>query len=110
MKCLQCGTWTSVLETREVDEGHTLRRTRQCANGHRFQTFEVLPPIYKRDMQTVRQTRVAAQVRAATWRRDTEIARRVKTETHAAVAASMGLARATITKAVKRYNIVKVKP
>jgi transcriptional regulator NrdR family protein len=110
MKCTFCAAWTSVLETRETDSGHTLRRTRQCGNQHRFQTYEVLPPIYKRDPRTVRQTRVAAQVRAATWRRDVEIAKRVKTESHAAVAESMGLARATITKAVKRYNTVKAKP
>ena len=42
MKCDTCGTWTEVLETRQVDGGHTLKRTRRCGNGHRFPTFEVL--------------------------------------------------------------------
>jgi len=40
MKCLHCGAWSSVLETREI-KTHILRR-RQCANNHRFTTKEFL--------------------------------------------------------------------
>lgn len=36
MKCPTCNAWTSVLDTRET------RRRRECANGHRFTTREVL--------------------------------------------------------------------
>jgi transcriptional regulator NrdR family protein len=104
MKCYQCGAWTEVLETRKADRGHTLRRTRECANGHRFPTFEVFGPIYRKDPSTVRQTTVAAEVRAVTWRRDVEIARMARTETHAAVAVAHGLSRQAVTKAVKRIR------
>jgi hypothetical protein len=47
---------------------------------------------------------VAAEVRAVTWRRDVEIARMARTETHAAVAVAHGLSRQAVTKAVKRIR------
>lgn len=39
MKCPHCNAWTEVLSTR----GGT-RRRRECANGHRFTTQEVVVP------------------------------------------------------------------
>jgi transcriptional regulator NrdR family protein len=36
MKCPECGAWTEVRETRGP------RRRRECANGHRFSTEEVV--------------------------------------------------------------------
>lgn len=36
MKCPYCNAWTDVRQTREG------RRRRECANGHRFSTQEVL--------------------------------------------------------------------
>lgn len=36
MKCPQCNAWTDVRESRSG------RRRRECANGHRFVTVEVL--------------------------------------------------------------------
>lgn len=36
MKCPRCNAWTEVLRTREG-----IKRRRQCANGHRFNTIEV---------------------------------------------------------------------
>lgn len=104
MKCRTCGAWTEVLETRKADRGHTLVRTRQCANKHRFKSYEVLEPIYKRDPPTVRQTVVAAEVRAAQWRRDLEIVKRKKTETVAEIAANFGLTEAAIKKALVRMR------
>ncbi len=105
MNCTHCGAWTEVAETRQTDGGHTLRRTRRCANGHRFHTFEVLAPIYRRDPPTVRQTVVAAQVRALQWRRDSDMARRVAAgATHAEVAADFGVSRQAVTKAVRRVS------
>lgn len=106
MKCTTCGAWTDVAETRRVDEGYTLRRTRRCANGHRFATFEVLEPIYRRDPPTVRQTVVAAQVRAAQWRRYAEMVRLAAGSTHAEVAAAFGVCRQTVTKAVRRMQSI----
>ena len=46
MKCVFCGTWTEVRETRGT------RRRRECANGHRFFTNEVVElKISHRDRQ-----------------------------------------------------------
>lgn len=45
MKCPLCGTWTSVKETRS--ETFLVRRRRECANGHRAWTYEVLEAVYK---------------------------------------------------------------
>lgn len=36
MRCPKCNAWTDVLETRSP------RRKRQCANGHRFTTMELV--------------------------------------------------------------------
>lgn len=106
MKCWHCAAWTEVLETRQVDDGYTLRRRRQCANGHRFDTFEVLPPIYRRDPPTVRQTKVAAQVRAVIYRRDLGWARLARLgATHAEIAAGAGVSRQTVTKALRRVRL-----
>lgn len=43
MKCPLCNAWTSVKETRETAGGRT-RRSRLCANGHTFPTYETPPP------------------------------------------------------------------
>jgi transcriptional regulator NrdR family protein len=40
VKCPTCGVWSSILETRELIEG--LRRRRECANHHRFTTYETV--------------------------------------------------------------------
>lgn len=45
MKCPHCGAWSEVSETRATADG--MRRRRDCANGHRFTTFEVLPQVLK---------------------------------------------------------------
>lgn len=43
MKCTTCGTLrTKVLSTRSWLEGAMLKRRRECANGHRFTTIEVI--------------------------------------------------------------------
>lgn len=45
MKCIRCGVWTRVLETRS--QANTVdRRKRVCGNGHRFLTYEVTATIY----------------------------------------------------------------
>ena len=43
MKCPECGAWTDVIETRK-SEIYGYKRRRECANGHRFTTQEVIIP------------------------------------------------------------------
>jgi transcriptional regulator NrdR family protein len=43
MKCPVCGVWTVVKEARE-SVVHNYRRRRECANGHKFTTEEVVIP------------------------------------------------------------------
>jgi len=45
MKCPRCGASTEVKETRPF-EYETLRRRRECANGHRFTSVEVYREVY----------------------------------------------------------------
>lgn len=67
MKCPRCGAWSNVLDTRDGDH-LTLRRRRQCGNGHRFTTLEVLPTaLNRRDLAA---TARAAATAAARWARD----------------------------------------
>lgn len=39
MKCPTCNTWSDVLETRPTKDG--VKRRRECANLHRFTTYEM---------------------------------------------------------------------
>lgn len=43
LKCPECGVWTVVNEARPSDT-YGYRRRRECANGHRFTTQEVVIP------------------------------------------------------------------
>ena len=40
MNCPECGAWTTVSETRRTDSRY--RRRRECGNGHKFTTEEVV--------------------------------------------------------------------
>lgn len=40
MKCPECKAWTEVRESRGREGGYF--RTRECGNGHRFKTVELL--------------------------------------------------------------------
>lgn len=42
MKCPTCGAWSLVIDTRTKKEG--MRRRRECAEGHRFASLEVVVP------------------------------------------------------------------
>ncbi len=53
MKCPQCGAWTEVLETRGI------KRRRECGNGHRFTTEEIVVQGDSRDEAERR--RIAAE-------------------------------------------------
>lgn len=96
--------WSEVDETRQVDRGHTLKRTRRCANGHRFVTFEVFGPIYRRSPQTVRKTVVAAEVRAVLYRRNVAIARALQTAPAPVVAREFGLQRKAVNAIHRRFK------
>jgi transcriptional regulator NrdR family protein len=43
VKCPICNAWTEVKDTRVAGEFQTTRR-RECANGHRFSTVELVKP------------------------------------------------------------------
>ena len=49
MKCIRCGAWTSVLETRQDGKVGSVRRRRSCANGCKcFATYEISGVAYDR--------------------------------------------------------------
>lgn len=105
MKCDRCGAWTQVAETRQVDQGHTLRRTRVCANEHRFHTFEVVAPIYRKDPGVVAKAMRGIAERIATWKRDAAAAAMVRAgATHAEAARAFGVGRTAISKALARLS------
>lgn len=70
MQCPRCGAASDVLSTRP-SEHHSTRRRRQCHNGHRFATLEVLPAATSR--KTLQEAARAALAAAARWRRDRAI-------------------------------------
>lgn len=107
MKCDRCGAWTEVAETRRVDGGHTLRRTRVCANMHRFQTFEVIAPIYRGDRRRVLAALNAAADRLKLWARYVALSK-LAAEHGPSQAAKLGnTSRATVQRAIRA---VKPKP
>ena len=43
MKCPRCAAWSRVLETRSQDDGFTIRRRHECANGcEPFHTVQMI--------------------------------------------------------------------
>jgi transcriptional regulator NrdR family protein len=40
MNCPRCAAWTSVIETRKLQTNAVYRRL-ECANSHRFSTYEI---------------------------------------------------------------------
>lgn len=111
MKCPICAAWTNVKETRKADRGYTLRRTRACANEHRFQTYEVLTPVYRNDVPRVRQVVHAAEARGLRFRRDREIVRDVLSGTkNVDAAAKHGVTPSLVTLLKARALRQKAKP
>lgn len=58
MKCPECGVWSSVVETRDSSM-LGFRRRRECANGHRFTTQEVV--VTEEAMEQKQRDRLDAQ-------------------------------------------------
>jgi transcriptional regulator NrdR family protein len=103
MRCQACGAWSSVRETREADRGFTTKRTRVCANGHAFPTFEVSATVYRNDPRHVQQTVNAAEARALRAKRNAAIATACKTRSKTSVAAEFGLSRNYVSELVSRH-------
>lgn len=102
MNCGKCGTWSTVAETRKADRGFTLVRRRECANGHRFTTFEVLDTVYRRiHPSRAREARVAAEARAFRAKRNAAIVAARKTRPQATVAAEFGLTERSVSRIVR---------
>lgn len=72
MNCPRCGAYSAVLETRAGPLG-TTRRRRECANMHRFVTFEVLPQVLTAAGANAEKTYRAVKARVATWLRNAKI-------------------------------------
>lgn len=63
MKCPQCPGWTDVMETRMRLNG-SKRRRYECANGHRFTTYEFMNDIETLQRAAERITDHNVQLRA----------------------------------------------
>jgi len=50
MNCPECGAWTTVSETRLTVTRY--RRRRECGNGHKFTTEEVVVPQKQLDAES----------------------------------------------------------
>ena len=53
MKCPECGAWTDVIESRFG------KRRRECGNGHRFSTEEIVVPPKKIPVTQERKLEIA---------------------------------------------------
>lgn len=91
MKCPICAAASRVLETRTTDT-HATRRTRECDNLHRFETFEVVGPAVN-GAQVARADRTI-EARRLRWERDRQI--RMATGTIDQIAAQFGVGRDTV--------------
>lgn len=72
MNCIHCGAFSLVKETRDHEHGLT-RRRRECANGHRFNTYEVYEPTVRAAERDLAATARRAQAAARRWARDRKI-------------------------------------
>ena len=50
MNCPECGTWTTISETRNTVMRY--RRRRECGNGHKFTTEEVVVSQEQLDLES----------------------------------------------------------
>ena len=90
MRCTTCGAWSEVKETRKAAVW-MVSRTRECANGHRFKTFEVHAALISRKLITGTLSVYfgAVERRVALWNR--KVAIRRDSRPTAVVAAEYGL-------------------
>jgi transcriptional regulator NrdR family protein len=88
MKCPTCAAWSEVLDTRNGPH-ETTKRRRECGNGHRFYTFEMLAPA--RNPGTMQRAILAVQSRRARWVRNQAIQRNPGDLTRSELALQTGL-------------------
>lgn len=93
MNCPECAAWSSVLDTR-AGPHETVKRRRECANGHRFFTFEMLAPA--RNPGSMRRALHTVKERRARWERDQAIRRNADGLSREGLAAAFGLTVATV--------------
>lgn len=108
MKCPECATETSVLETRETASGYIMTRTRICFNGHRFKTFEVDGSLADTIAKyAARPSRIAGfSRRASLFQRNQSILAKLRSgEKHAVLAEEYGVAHNTITTIANKAGI-----
>jgi hypothetical protein len=96
MKCPTCGAWSNVLDTRQGPY-ESLRRRRECGNGHRFATLEVFPEVIHGDARIANVRAIAKKW--ALWQRDQNI--RSDPRPRAVLAQAHGLTPSQITR-IKR--------
>lgn len=100
MKCPHCGAWTNVLDTRAT------RRRRECANGHRFATVEVVPSVV--NAKDYRAHLRGAALRAKNWVRDRRVADDPRGST--AIARELGLSEARVRQIRARVRQARSAP
>lgn len=106
MKCIHCGAWTMVKETREHKPWLTMRR-HQCSNGCKtFKTFEVPETAYALGRRRAKEAFYTYERRGLAWKRDDEIARRLKRgEKGAHIARDMNLSDQWVSVIKKRRSL-----
>jgi transcriptional regulator NrdR family protein len=53
LKCPECGAWTEILETKQIRNTNTIRRRRECGNGHRLTTHETFVKMIQNEKTTL---------------------------------------------------------
>jgi transcriptional regulator NrdR family protein len=71
MICPKCGGWSEVLETRKSEFG--MKRRRECANGHKFATFEIYSECLSPAKVRIKRFRQTIERRAHFWIRNAKI-------------------------------------
>ena len=62
MNCPECGAWTTINETRLTVMRY--RRRRECGNGHKFTTEEVVVPQKQIEQEVVIRLKTAKEKKA----------------------------------------------
>lgn len=109
MKCRHCGEELRVVATREIGEGYVPKRTRECANGHRYNTYEIDDSLYSSSIRTaLAPTRIGAFVAASLrWKRDAEIVARARAgEKYELISMDTGLSRNRVSEIVSGVGLV----
>lgn len=98
MKCPTCDVWASVVETRQMDDGHRTKRRLRCANGHLFNTIEIHEPVYCSAKPRQRAFLETLAARFGRRTRDREILRRLADgERGSEIAKALGISKSRVS-------------